>query len=96
MEIQRDFGLWQELVPVVHWKCFIGGAQHGDEVVLVRSDTAFSCVPAVTVRWDQLEIDVLELHMALHVKGCFVVKALELWSEATRGKSGGELFVCTQ
>lgn len=35
----------------------------GDEVVLVGSDALCSCVPAVTVRWDQLEINILELHV---------------------------------
>ena len=53
----------KEFVPKVKREVWVGAAEPGDEVVLERSDGAFSGVATMETGWDELAVDVFGLHV---------------------------------
>jgi hypothetical protein len=60
-EIQCDFRLWQESVPQVHWEGGVNCGDSGHKVFLESPDGAFRGVASMTVRRNQLIIDIIDV-----------------------------------
>ena len=61
----------------------IGGGEACDEVILEGSNGSFGGVAAMDVWWHKLEIDVFFVEEAFQRGGGFIVKLVELWTEAS-------------
>lgn len=62
-------------------------------MIFEDADCAFCLVASVYLGWDELEVAPVAGDEVFEEGGCFVVKALELRSEATRSESGVDPFV---
>jgi hypothetical protein len=78
--------LVKKLVPEVDREVAVGRGETGDEVVFESPDGSLCGVAAVDARWSELEIDVGAGDELFQDVAGFVVKALELWSEASGDK----------
>ncbi len=54
-KIEGEFSLWQKKVPKVWWKGRVNAGKNCQEVVLECSNSTFSPVLVMHVRWNKLE-----------------------------------------
>jgi hypothetical protein len=71
----------------VNGEVFIDATEACNEVILKGADGTFGSIAAVDSWWDQLEVDVLVVHVCLEGVRAFIVEALELWFQAGFAKA---------
>jgi hypothetical protein len=79
-EIEGCSGLIGESAPQMHWKCWVGSTEGGNEVIFPSGNGFLGGVATMRVGRDELKRYVIEL------AGCFVVKPLKNGLEATVAK----------
>jgi hypothetical protein len=77
----------------MQWKIGVSSAEACDEMVFERADCTFGCVAAVDLRGYKLVVDCFLGEVIFEELRAFIVKALELWSEAGFYKGGMGPFV---
>jgi hypothetical protein len=79
-KIERELSLWQKKVQKVQWKGGVNTGKNCQEVVLEHTNSMFSSVLAMHVRWDKLEfcIPLEGDHCFLVFHAGFVVENLEV------------------
>lgn len=71
--VEGEITLRDETVPFSEGKGRVNSGETSNKVVLPSLNCSFGCVAAVTVWWDDLEIDVMFGEGSLDVGGAFVV-----------------------
>ena len=72
---------------------FVGCAQTSNEVVFECADGLFGSIAAMDVWRDQLIVHLFRRQKFLESLGCFVIQALEFWTEASGTKPGMRYLV---
>ena len=75
--------LWDKLVPEIQCIVYMGGTQAGDEVVFEGLNGLLCEVAAMESCGCVLEVDTFRGNEFLQDSGSFIVKALEIWFEAS-------------
>ena len=84
--VQRDFELWDGLIPFGDWKAGIGATKGGDDVVLCCSPGTFGSVRSVVAWWDKFDGGKVCAKEIVQISGGFVVKAHDVNFVADAGK----------
>ena len=74
------------------WEVGVGGAETGDEMVFENADGAFCLIASVGMWWYELVVNLVFREEIFEKVGCFVVEALQLWSEAALSEGGVNAF----
>jgi hypothetical protein len=77
--------LRDEAIPQVEWKVFVEAAEGGDEVIFEGADHAIGSVATMGTGGNQLESDILVVHVFFEHGRALVVQALK------SGMAAGEL-----
>ena len=72
-KIQGDVALLKKLIPLAEGERWITGGEAGDEVCLPRLNSTFGGVPAVDMRRNALEGDIVFGEGLFDIVGAFVV-----------------------
>jgi hypothetical protein len=102
-EMQRDFRLWEEFVPQVHWDGGVNWGESGYKVFFESPDGALCSVASTTVRRNQLISNIMGSEEILQSCWRFVVESLQfrfetfdrellvndvIWFDPFRGRPG--------